>query len=173
MSMAIAGPPLRGHELCQTNNALLRGAKLSSPARRFLSLGAVSCTLLVAGCARNTAQRDLNPAIPEVKVATAHVTVPKRKHLDHPRYAQPRIRQPDPALLTPQPEPNCEFKKSDLKTVDPDEWARLKVEYERQCYQDAEKEARDRLTLLQASSTCEIEPVQRPKTVTPQPAQPQ
>ena len=35
----------------------------------------------------------------------------------------------------------------------------LKVEYERQCYQDAEKAARDRLVLLQASSTCEIEPV--------------
>jgi hypothetical protein len=48
--------------------------------------------------------------------------------------------------------------------VDPDEWARLKTEFERQCYQDAEKAARDRLNELQASSTCEIErvPQQRP-----------
>jgi hypothetical protein len=35
--------------------------------------------------------------------------------------------------------------------VDPNEWARLKIDYERQCYQDAEKIARDRLGLLQLS----------------------
>jgi hypothetical protein len=35
--------------------------------------------------------------------------------------------------------------------VDQDEWARLKIDYERQCYQAAEKIARDRLGLLQAS----------------------
>ena len=45
----------------------------------------------------------------------------------------------------------------------PDEWTRLKVEYERQCYQDAEKAARERLVLLQTSSTCEIEPVPQRK----------
>jgi hypothetical protein len=39
----------------------------------------------------------------------------------------------------------------------------LKVEYERQCYLDAEKAARERLVLLQASSTCEIEPVRQRK----------
>jgi hypothetical protein len=67
-------------------------------------------------------------------------------------------------LLSAQPAPDCEFKRSDLKTVDPDEWIRLKVEYERQCYLDAEKAARERLTLLQTSSTCEIEPVRQRKT---------
>jgi hypothetical protein len=67
-------------------------------------------------------------------------------------------------LLSAQPAPDCEFKRSDLKTVDPDEWTRLKVEYERQCYLDAEKAARERLALLQASSTCEIEPVRQRKT---------
>ena len=66
-------------------------------------------------------------------------------------------------MLSPQPAPDCEFKRSDLKTVDPDEWARLKVEYERQCYLDAEKAARDRLVLLQASATCEVEPVPQRK----------
>ena len=34
--------------------------------------------------------------------------------------------------------------------MDPNEWARLKIDYERQCYLDAEKIARDRLGLLQA-----------------------
>jgi hypothetical protein len=43
--------------------------------------------------------------------------------------------------------------------VDPDQWERLKTEFERQCYQDAEKAVRDRLSQLQASSTCEIERV--------------
>jgi hypothetical protein len=42
--------------------------------------------------------------------------------------------------------------------VDPDEMARLKIEYERQCYKKAEKAARDRLARLQASSACAIEP---------------
>jgi hypothetical protein len=49
--------------------------------------------------------------------------------------------------------------------VDPNEWARLKLEYERQCYQDAEKAARERLSQLQASSTCEIEPVRHRRVV--------
>jgi len=60
------------------------------------------------------------------------------------------VRRPDPELLAPQPAPDCEFKRTDLKAVDPDEWARLRVEYERQCYQDAERSARERLTELQA-----------------------
>jgi hypothetical protein len=68
-------------------------------------------------------------------------------------------------LLSPQPAPDCEFNRSDLKTVDPDEWARLKVEYERQCYLDAEKAVRERLALLQTSSTCEIEPVRQRRQV--------
>jgi hypothetical protein len=181
MIMAIADPPLRDHDLCQSRNTYLPATKLALFARRFPNLCVVSCALMIAGCARNTAQRELSPAIPEVKVAThvtapAHVTHPshrRKQNHHHLQYAEPpRIRRPDPALLAPQPEPNCEFNRPDLKTVDPDQWARLKVEYERQCYEDAEKEARDRLTLLQASSTCEIEPAGGQRTVTPQHAQP-
>jgi hypothetical protein len=41
-----------------------------------------------------------------------------------------------------------------LKTLDPEQWARLKVEYERQCYQRAETDVRERLRLLQAASKC-------------------
>jgi hypothetical protein len=44
------------------------------------------------------------------------------------------ICRPDPALLTPQSAPDCKFGRPELKTLDPDQWARLKVEYERQCY---------------------------------------
>jgi len=52
------------------------------------------------------------------------------------------ICRPDPALLAPQSAPDCKFGRAALKTLDPDQWARLKLEYERQCYQHAEKVVR-------------------------------
>jgi hypothetical protein len=69
--------------------------------------------------------------------------------------------RPDPALLTPQSAPDCKFGRPDLKTVDPVQWARLKVEFERQCYQAAEKAVRERLRLLQASARCETAAARR------------
>jgi hypothetical protein len=78
-------------------------------------------------------------------------------HSETPPHAELRVHRPDPALLAPQPTPNCEFKRADIKAVDPDEWTRLKTEYERQCYQDAEKAARERLSQLQGAAACEIE----------------
>ena len=66
--------------------------------------------------------------------------------------------RPDTALLAPQPAPDCGFTQANLKTLDPDQWARLKLEYELKCYKDAEKTARNRLRLLQAA--CEARPVQ-------------
>jgi hypothetical protein len=65
-----------------------------------------------------------------------------------------RICRPDPALLVPQSAPDCVFRRPELKTVDPDQWARLKIEYERQCYRNAEKSVRDRLRRLQAANRC-------------------
>ena len=119
----------------------------------------------LAGCARNPAQRDISPALHESKAAPNRAPLRARRSSEPVRYAEPKIRRPNLALLSPQPAPDCEFNRSDLKTVDPDEWARLKVEYERQCYLDAEKAARERLVLLQSSSTCEIEPVRQRRRV--------
>jgi hypothetical protein len=65
----------------------------------------------------------------------------------------PRCRV-DAALLRPQSPPDCAFGRPDLKTLDPDQWARLKVESERQCYQRAESAVRERLQLLQAANRC-------------------
>ena len=65
--------------------------------------------------------------------------------------------QPDPVLFTPQAAPDCLFGRSDLKTLDPDQWARLKIEYERQCYRNAERAVRERLRLLQVAARCEID----------------
>jgi hypothetical protein len=147
------------------------------------AISVVVLALGLAGCARDPARGDLNavhhnpkPAQREVRATPARLPsrvasrVPSRVpwrapvHTDTRPPVELRVSRPDPALLTAQPAPNCEFNRADIKAVDPDEWARLKAEFERQCYQDAEKTARDRLSQLQASSTCEIEPVpqQRP-----------
>ena len=68
---------------------------------------------------------------------------------------KPQICQPDSALLMPQRAPDCVFGRPDLKTLDPEQWARLKIEYERQCYQRAERAVRERLRQLQAAMKCE------------------
>jgi hypothetical protein len=102
----------------------------------------------VAGCAQNAAQREL-----------------KEDPIHAAEQSEPRIRRSDRALLAPQPAPDCAVRRSDFKTLDPDQWARLKLDYERQCYQQAEKVARDRLRLLQTSSICEIEPARRPLAI--------
>jgi len=147
--------------------------RLKSLAPKLLTVGVILCSLSFAGCARNPAQREVSPVLHERKAPPIRAAVRTRRYAEPYRHAEPIIRRPDPALLSPQPAPDCEFKRADLKTVDPDEWSRLKIEYERQCYQDAEKAARERLALLQTSSTCEIEPVKQTRPVRRQSAQPQ
>jgi hypothetical protein len=72
-------------------------------------------------------------------------------------HAEARICRPEATLLSPQSPPDCVFRRGDLKTADPDLWAKMKIEYERQCYQVAERRVRERLGRLQAASRCEIE----------------
>jgi hypothetical protein len=71
------------------------------------------------------------------------------------RPAETPICRPDPGLLGPQSPPDCVFHRAELKTIDPDQWARLKIEYERQCYQKAERGVRERLNRLLAVNRCE------------------
>ena len=72
-------------------------------------------------------------------------------------HAEAQLCRPEAALLSPQSPPDCVFRRGDLKTADPDLWAKLKVEYERQCYQAAERRVREHLVRLQAASRCETE----------------
>jgi hypothetical protein len=58
---------------------------------------------------------------------------------------------PDRALLAPPPEFNCESDATSPAQADPGAALRAKLEYERQCYQHAEKTLRGRLLELQAS----------------------
>jgi hypothetical protein len=164
MSMAIAGPALCNHDFCEFANAQRRPASLKSLAPKFQMICAIFCALLAAGCARNPAYCEFDAAVHEVKATPVGGTERTRRYSE--KYdTKPRIRRPNPAMLAPQPPPDCEFKRSDLTPVDPDEFARLKSDYERQCYQKAEQAARNRLSLLQASSTHEIESIRQPRVV--------
>jgi hypothetical protein len=69
--------------------------------------------------------------------------------------SDPQMCRPARALLVPAHAPDCAFGRSDLKTLDPEQWARLKVEYELKCYQNAERTVRARLRLLQAANRCD------------------
>ena len=165
--MAVPGGALRFQDSSEEAGERQHTASLKSFAPKLLTICVILCATSFAGCARNPAQREASPTLTlhQGKASPIRAPVRTRRYSEPYRYAEPKIRRPDLALLSPQPAPDCEFKRSDIKTVDPDEWARLKVEYERQCYLDAEKAARERLALLQTSSTCEIEPVRQQKRI--------
>jgi hypothetical protein len=160
--MASPGGALRFQDCCELGKRP-HAAGLKSLGSKLLTICVILCSVAFAGCARNAAQREVGPVLHEGKASPVRTPVRSRRYSEPYRNAEPKIRRPNLALLTPQPVPDCEFQRSDLKTVDPDEWARLKVGYERQCFQDAEKAARERLALLQTASTCEIEPVSHRK----------
>jgi len=112
-----------------------RVAKASRIARRLAV--ALPALAFIAACA------------PSPSPETADVAVAARAEMQ-----QISICRPDSALLTPPKAPDCAFGRLELKTLDPDRWARLKIEYERRCYQQAERDVRERLRLLQAASRC-------------------
>jgi hypothetical protein len=73
-----------------------------------------------------------------------------------PSRSDTQICRPSAALLAPPSAPDCVFKRTALRTIDPGRWTRLKVEYELQCYQNAEHAIRQRLRLLQAANRCQV-----------------
>jgi hypothetical protein len=64
--------------------------------------------------------------------------------------------RPSAALLAPPRAPDCVFRRAASKAMDPEEFSRLKVEYELSCYQSAERSLRRRLRELQAANRCLI-----------------
>jgi hypothetical protein len=149
ISMAIADPAHCADDGCGLAKAQPRLSVPRSLTPKLVTVAVIACAIGMAGCARNPAQHELRPVQREVRVAPVRSAARPRAYTRAPRHAEPRVRHPDAALLEPQPAPNCEYKRADIKAVDPDEWARLRTEYERQCFQDAEKAARDRLSQLQ------------------------
>jgi hypothetical protein len=132
----------------------------------------------VTGCAHYPAQRGLEAMnAAQVRAASARVRAHVRVHSKERQRAELRGGQaakepgeakrhddvvsndtasagpttvtsgPDPSLLAPQPDPNCDSKTISDRTDLLGKWSQ--VEIERQCYQDAEKAARERLGHLQ------------------------
>jgi hypothetical protein len=132
--------------LAQVHPADHKGrAALRTLARTLLLLATIPPALAVAGCSGALVQRDVTV------YTTASETPAHRRAEPHSH----RFR----ALLAAQPPPDCEFRASDGDALDTDLLARLKLDFERHCYQHAEAIVRDRLRQLQVSGRCEIEPV--------------
>ena len=119
----------------------------TSLAAKLPSLGAIICTLAISGCAGNAPQ-------PESRHEPMHSGVAAPG-------SDSQMCHIDRALLVPARAPDCGFGRSTLKTLDPDQWTHLKVEFEKTCYQHAEKMVRERLRQLQVASRCGIEQASR------------
>jgi hypothetical protein len=121
------------------DTALPRTASRRPLARPALatSPGVILGAILLSACAQSSAPDPVNTAQAAIRPADAPIC------------------RPDPALLAPQSEPDCVFRRAELKTIDPEQWARLKIEYERQCYQKAERTVRERLNRLRGANRCE------------------
>jgi hypothetical protein len=138
----------------------------ASLVRRTSAVLIASCALMMGGCAQSPFQRNLNVEQPRPNSLAVRLPArPVHKDRVSPRFTERKVRRPDAALMAPQAAPDCEIQRSDFQTVDPEQWARLKIEFERNCYQEAEKAARLRLGLLQQAASCEIEPRQPPRLV--------
>lgn len=121
-----------------------------APKRALLMLCAASVALMIAGCASNSMQHESSTS------AASPARSPSR----------PRVTRADLALLAVQPAPDCEFAGGpEPNAVDPDLWQRLKLDYEQNCYKQAEALVRKRLRLLQTSRLCRIEPERRRRWV--------
>jgi hypothetical protein len=112
--------------------------------RWIVRLAMIACALAVSACSQSSA---LEPRPDPASASAAASANP-----------DPQTCRPDHALLVPQPAPDCGFGRADLRTVDPDQWSRLKLDYELKCYREEEKIARARLRLLQAVVKCEVLP---------------
>jgi hypothetical protein len=151
-------------------------------AQTLLALAAVSLVLTIAACSSNSAQeRSVSSQTSSRAWAQARL-IRERSNREssatygtaalHPRPGR-RTRRADRTLAAhqsihesdhvsvhqtvrepvhEQPPPDCEFKGSEPDTVDADQWARLKLDYERHCYEQAEEADRKRLQELLASS---------------------
>ena len=104
---------------------------------------AVFCAVSVGGCAQRLAA-DGGPIASGGAHATSEAT-PKVRTASRP--ASPR---PHRTLLQPQPAPDCTFRGPVSSPMTAEE-TRMKLDYEQQCYRQAEANARARLQQLQDS----------------------
>jgi hypothetical protein len=110
---------------------------------------AILCALAVAGCSSRFGERDVAPHATSAAAPPAPQRNARRIHIAR-------------ALLSPQSPPDCEYRApDDTETLDSDVLARLKLDFERHCYQQAEMMVRNRLRQLQVRVTGlhELQPI--------------
>jgi hypothetical protein len=114
------------------------------------------CTVMLAGCDRP----DRGFVLPSTDTYSSKVqrssNAVRRSSSSTARPSRIPIQVPERALLEPRPEPQCQFEGTD-GSVD----ERWKLDYERQCYRQAEMIVRYRLELLQNAVHKMIEQTER------------
>jgi hypothetical protein len=113
---------------------------------------AACCAVALVGVAPSGAtDKPVTPFLHKKSVESAHSqTSPAPRAAARMKTAAkaPTVMQIDPALLTPQPAPDCAYKGT-LSNPPTAEETRQKLDYEAQCYRQAEAVVRARLDALQ------------------------
>lgn len=153
--------------------------QLHSVVQTLLALAAASLVLTIAACSSNSAQQR-SASVQAANQASSQIRSTRERWsrersaaycaaVLHPRPGRQAHRS-DRTLVAHQtvdesvrepihepPPPDCTFKGPDPDTVDADQWARLKLDYERHCYEQAEEADREQLEQLLASRKCRVE----------------
>jgi tetratricopeptide (TPR) repeat protein len=124
---------------------LIRGAgRCVTVARMRLALSALAIALTIAGC---SSYAMLNKSASARAEQIKHASRAYKIAVAHPQSGIHRYHSLEATPLAP----NCELTGQEPDTVDTDLWARLKLDYERHCYKQAETFVRKRLQQLLAS----------------------
>jgi hypothetical protein len=145
----------------------------------LLALAAASLVLTIAACSSNSAQeRSASGQAPNqtsnqirlmrekwsrqrlasYRAAVVHPRPGRQAHRsDRTLVAHEPVDESAHAPIHEPPPPDCKFKGPEPDTVDADQWARLKLDYERHCYEQAEEADRKQLEQLLASRKCRVE----------------
>jgi hypothetical protein len=115
-------------------------------ARIRLALSAISIALTITGCS--------SYATPNQSVSTRDKSILNSSTSPVTYRQSSGTHEPHRTLLASGSAPNCELAALKSDTIDEDLWARLKLDYERHCYKQAEMLARKRLRQLLASGQC-------------------
>ncbi len=114
-------------------------------ARIRLGLSVISIALTITGCS--------SYVTPNKSASTEDRSI-RNSSAASVAYPQSRTHGSHRALLASRSAPNCELAGPEPDTIDADLWARLKLDYERHCYKQAEMLARKRLRQLLVSGQC-------------------
>ena len=122
-------------------------------------VGVVICSACLAGCATQQTITGSGPGTTHGVSAASKTISPRstftRSHRARTRFASHKpatdasIPLPGPALLERQPAPDCEFRGNPSGNAGED--ARTRLDYQQQCYRQAEGIVRMRLDTLQDS----------------------